>query len=89
MAIQFLSEIMQSWFGFTGDYTLIALGILAFFVLGFVIIGLDFKFALLLCLPLAAVFTAEGWFNTWFSFIFWFLAVAITGFIVWTHLIER
>lgn len=89
MAIEFLEQIMSSWFGFTGDYTLIALGILAFFVLGFVLVGLDFKLGLIFCLPLAVVFTTAGWFSTWFSFLFWFIAVGLSLFIIWTHIIDR
>lgn len=89
MALAGLENIMASWFGFTGDYTLIAIMILIFFLLAFLLVGLDFRFALLFCLPLAAVFSAEGWFALWFSVLFWFIAVGLGGFIIWTMFSDR
>lgn len=89
MSLPFLDQIMQSWFGYTGDYTLVALGILVFFVVAMVLIGLDFRFALLFCLPLAIAFTANGWFSVWFSVVFWFVSVGITGYLFWTSVSDR
>ena len=89
MSIPFLETIMTSWFGYTGDYTIIAMGILVFFVLAFVLVGIDLRFALMFCLPLAGVFTASGWFSPWFSVLFWFFTIGIGGYLLWTSIIER
>lgn len=89
MSVEIFDQVMTSWFGYTGDYTLIAMGILLFFVIAMVLIGVDLRFALLFCLPLAVVFTANGWFTPWFSVLFWIISVALTGFVLWTSIIER
>ena len=89
MSLDLLDQIMSSWFGYTGDYTLIAIGILVFFVLAFVLVGIDIKFALIFCLPLAGVFTVQGWFSLWFSVLFWFVTIGIGGYMLWTTITER
>ena len=89
MSLDLLDTIMQSWFGYTGDYTLIAIGILIFFVLAFVLVGIDVRYSLIFCLPLAVVFTAQGWFSTWFSIMFWFATIGLGGYIFWTNIIDR
>lgn len=89
MSIDLFDKIMGSWFGYTGDYTLIAIGIIVFFLLAFVLVGIEFKFAVMFCLPLAVVFTSAHWFSPWFSYLFWFFTVVIGGYMVYTTLIDR
>ena len=89
MVLQGLQQIMGSWFGITGDMTIVAMMILIFFLLAFLLVGIDFRFAMLFCLPLAIAFTAEGWFSAWFSVLFWIITLGLGGFIVWTMLSDR
>ena len=89
VSIDLFDKIMESWFGSTGDYTLIALAILVFFVLAFVLIGIDVKFSLIIVLPLAYVFTVQGWFSTWFSIMFWFITIGASGYLFWTSISDR
>lgn len=89
MAIDLLTNIMNSWSGVTGDMTIVAMGILVFFLLAFILVGIDFRFAMFFTLPLAVVFTAEGWFSPAFSVFFWIITLGLGGFLVWTMLSDR
>lgn len=91
MVLQGMEQIMSSWFGFTGSYVLIALGVIAFFILAFLIIGLDFRFALLFSMPLFVAFGEEGWLGAtaWVKVLVWFIAVGLSIFLIWSMFSDR
>ncbi len=91
MVLNGLETIMSSWFGFTGSYLLIAMMILVFFLLAFLIIGLDFRFALLFVMPLVVAFADAGWFGVtkWFSVLIWFIAIGLSIFIIYSMFSDR
>lgn len=91
MVLAGFEQIMSSWFGFTGSYILIALMILGFFILAFLIIGLDFRFALLFSMPLFVAFGNEGWLGAskWVSVLVWFIAIGLSVFLIWSMFSDR
>lgn len=82
-------SIEDAWFGSSGNMILVAFGIMFFFLIVMLIIGIDFRFALMLIAPLIIVFTEIGWFPDWVAGIFWVLVVGIAIFIFWNLLRER
>ena len=87
--ISFFQTIQDSLFGTAGNSYLVALGILAFFVIAFLIIGLDFRYALLIPAPLVLAFVSLGWFPQWVGVMFWFLVITLGGFIMWNLIKDR
>ena len=47
----------------TGSYALLGIGVTVFFMLALVMVGMEFKYALPLSLPVFAGFVVAGWFG--------------------------
>ena len=92
MSIDLFDGIMSNWFSSTGDYTLIALGIMAFFVIVLVIAGLELKYSMMFTLPLAVAFSPEvgsGWLSPWVAGLYWVLVLGYGGFMLWNLIADR
>jgi hypothetical protein len=82
--------ILHSVLG-TGDNGLIllALAILLFFTVAFMIAGIDFRIVLLLDTILIIGFSRMAWIPKYIEGIFWILVVGIGLYIAWINLSER
>ena len=89
MAIEFFTTIQQALFGSTGDYLYVAMGILVLFVVLFLFVGIDFKYAVMFTAPLGIAFSNGGWFNSWVGVVYWLLVVSMGIFTVWQLISER
>jgi hypothetical protein len=90
MAIDFFTTITESWFGATGDMTYVALGLILFFTIMLLFVGLDFKYSILLTSPLAIAMGEAGWFGVvWVQYAYWLLVVALGIYTTWQIISER
>jgi NADH:ubiquinone oxidoreductase subunit 3 (subunit A) len=80
-----LQSLENSIVGFTGSLTIAALLILFFFLIVLLIVGIDFRFALMFVMPLAVAFTAYGWFSLWVSIVFWLVVIGFGVFLVYRN----
>jgi hypothetical protein len=77
---QTLEDSLQSVFG---SMSLVALLIILAFIIGFMFVGVDFRYAIMFSSPLAPAFVAIGWFPTWVAIVFWILVIMFGGYILW------
>ncbi len=92
MSIGLFSTIEDSLFGvlgFNGDMAISAVAIMLFFIIAFVIGGLEFKYAIMLTSPLVLAFVEMGWFPIWISTIFWLLIAGLGIFLWVTYMSDR
>ena len=89
MSVGLFTLIEDQLFSNTGSMWLVAIGILAFFFIAFLIIGLDFKYAIIFTSPLVLGFVQMGWFPAWIQVVFWLIIVGIGGFLAYTYLSDR
>ena len=87
--IDIFQNIENALFGGVGNMYLVALGIMVFFLIVMMVVGLDFRFALLIDTPLTLVFADVGWFPKWVGGIFWVVVIGISIFIFWNFVKER
>jgi hypothetical protein len=73
----------DSLVGIFGSMALVALIIMFVLLIGFLFLGIDFKFAVMFVSPLAPAFTAIGWFPTWVAIVFWIAIIVFAGYILW------
>jgi hypothetical protein len=76
----------------TGSMAIVAICILAFFIIAFMFLGLDFKWALMLSSPALMGMAAQGWFGingNWIVPFLWILIVGIGIYMLWTWLSDR
>ena len=83
--VQTIETALQSAFG---NMTLVALLIMFFFLIGFLILRIDFKFALLFTAPMALAFVEIGWFPSIVGFLTWFFIIVYGGILFWKHFSE-
>lgn len=79
----FIQTLEDSLQGVFGSMSLVALLIMLAFIIGFMFVGIDFRFAIMFSSPLAPAFVAIGWFPGWVAIIFWILVVMFGGYILW------
>jgi hypothetical protein len=92
MSIALFTSLQDSLFGMTGDLTYVALGILLFFIIILLFVGLDLKFAIILTAPLGVAFSPSigfGWLPIWVAISYWVLVVGMGIFTIWTYISER
>ena len=89
MSIGLFSTIEDSLFASTGSMWIVAICILIFFFLAFLIAGLEFKYATIFTSPLVLGFVKMGWFPAWIQVVFWIMIVGIGGFLAYTYLSDR
>lgn len=76
--------IEDSLQGVFGSMTLVALLIMLAILIAFLLIGVDFRFAVMFVSPLTLAFVSIGWFASWVGIVFWILVVMFGGYILWT-----
>ncbi len=81
--------VQDALYGWTGDLTLVALGILAFFIIALILLGLDFRFAILAVSVLIIPMYESGWIPAWIYAFSWIIVISFGGFILWNMLRER
>jgi hypothetical protein len=89
MVDAWFTQLEQSLFGMTGNYFLIAIGIIAFFLIVFMLCQIDFRFSILMIAPLGYVMATKGWFNNIYGFTFIGIVIVLGGFVVWNTIRER
>jgi len=80
---QTLQDTLVSVFG---NLAIVAILLMGLFFIGFMFIGLQFRYSLLITAPLVLVFSQNGWFPQWVGGLFWILIVGIGGYIAWTYI---
>lgn len=76
-------------FGFSGSMWLVAIIILIVFIVAFLIVGVDFRYALIFSSPLVLGFTEIGWFPIWIQTVFWLLIIGIGAYLLYTYMSDR
>lgn len=92
MAIELINLIDETLVNFSGSLYFVAIIILLFFIIGFLLAGLDFRFALLMVFPLVVYFSSEavGIFGSpIISGVFWLVVIALGLFVAWSLIQER
>lgn len=84
-----IQSIQDSLFGTVGNLALVGLGIMAFFIVIFMIFNIDFRFALMIDAVLIPAFVEMGWFPLWVLGVGWVLIVGIGLFMLWILIKER
>jgi hypothetical protein len=80
-----LQESLVSMFG---SMTYVAIAIILFFLIGFLLTGFDFRFALLIITPLIIVFSSVGWFPKWIGGFAWIIIIGFGLYIAYRMLHE-
>lgn len=89
MSVPLITGINDAVVGLTGSYYLMGILIMVFFMIAFLIMGLQFKYAIMFTSPLVLGFVEMGWFPVIVSTFFW-LAIAGIGIIMlWTQFSDR
>lgn len=73
MSIPLIDSIDTALFGITGSYELLAIIILTFFIIAFIITGIPFKYAIMFSAPLVQGFVNMGWLQPIVGTIMWLL----------------
>jgi hypothetical protein len=89
VSLDIIDTLQSSLFGTTGNYVLIGLGIMLFFFIGFIILGIPFKYSLMFIAPMILGFVEIGWFPQIISFIFWLLIAGIGIFLLISQISDR
>lgn len=87
--IPLISSINDALFGISGSMYLVAIIIMVFFFIAFLVIGIPFKYAVMFTSPLALAFTSIGWFPQIVATIFWLLIGGLGLFMLWTYISDR
>ena len=88
-AIPLLENVTDVLFNSVGNLNIMSLIIVCFFIFGLLIVGVDFRFALMLVLPLIMVFSDSGWLPKWVGGLLWILIVTFVGYFLWIYVKER
>ena len=89
MSLAILDTIQASLFGISGSMYLVAIGIMIFFFIAFLIIGMPFKYATMFTSPMVLGFVEIGWFPQIMSLIFWLLIAGIGIFLFISFISDR
>jgi len=89
MSVGLFTLIEDSLFTNAGSMWLVAICILIFFFLAFMIAGMEFRYAIIFTSPLILGFVQMGWFPAWIQVVFWLIIVGIGGFLAYTYLSDR
>lgn len=89
LSIALFSTIESSLFGSLGSMYIAGLAIMVFFIIAFVIAGMDFKYAIMFTSPLVLAFVEMGWFPVWISTVFWLLIAGLGIFLWVTYMSDR
>ena len=80
-------NLVQYW---TGTTIALAIGLIVLFLIIFLALGVEFRYALVFLLPMVVAFGAAGWFNsvtggsvTWVVNLFLLIVALIFGFAFW------
>ncbi len=89
MSVPLITGINDAIIGLTGSYYLMGIIIMVFFIIAFLIMGLEFKYAIMFTSPLVLGFVEMGWFPVIVSTLFWLAIGGIGIYMLWTQLSER
>ena len=89
MSLAIIDTLQSSLFGFTNDYALVGLGILLVFFIGFIILGIPFKYSLMFISPMILGFVEMNWFPIYVKFIFWMLVAGFGIFWLISKIMDR
>ena len=87
--MEIFQTVEDALFGSAGSLYLVAILIMAFFFILFLMFNIDFRLALMIESPLLLAFSEIGWFPAWVAGVFWILIVGIGLFIAWNFIKER
>ena len=72
-----LSKIEESIVGALGGHELFAIAICVLFLVSLIATGNDFRYSIMIIMPLIPAFAQSGWFPIWVEGLFW---IVIVGF---------
>ena len=72
-----------------GSMWIVALIIICFFVFVLLVIGVDFRFAVMLSMPLFIGFSNYGWLPIWVGGVLWVLIVMFAGYFLYVMIKDR
>jgi hypothetical protein len=80
----FFQTIEDTLQGVFGSMALVALLIMLALLIGFMFVGIDFRYSIMFISPLTLAFAQIGWFPQWVSIVFWIVIVMFGGYILWS-----
>lgn len=85
---QLFNSILDSFNAVTGSPIVTMLIIIAVFVIGFMLAGIDFKFALMFCMPLLLA-ASTIYLPGWITGVLVMLLIGVGGYMAFSYLTER
>ena len=89
IAISLFTDIEGALFSMFGSMQFVAFAIMIFFILAFLLMGIEFRYAVLIIAPLIVGFGAMGWVDKWLVIMAWIMIITFAGSIVWNIIRER
>ncbi len=78
--------IEDTLFGVFGSMSLVAVLILFVFLIGFMFVGVDFRYSIFFVSPLSLAFVSIGWFPGWVGIMFWIFIIMFGGYLLWQRI---
>jgi hypothetical protein len=85
----FLAMLQSTLEAVFGNMTIVALGIMLVLLVGFLLLNIDFRFAVMFVSPLTLAFVKLTWFPGWVGLVFWIFVVMFGGYLAWSAIAER
>ena len=89
MTLDFFSGFQETIVNSFGSIYILALGIILFFTIAFLILNIDFRLVLLLDTILIIGMTRMEWLPAWVEGVFWIGVVGLGIYIAWGYIGER
>lgn len=89
MAYDMFSSFEQTLVGTFGSYLMMAILLTLFFVVVLMIIGIDFRYSLLISSLIFVGFSEAGWLPLWIEAMAWVIVIGYGALIAWNMIIER
>jgi hypothetical protein len=89
MSLNLFNGIEQYLVQSFGSIYILALGLVLFFTVAFLIAGVDFRLIILLNTILVIGFSRMGWIPAWIEGAFWILIVGLGLYMLWIKIFER
>jgi hypothetical protein len=80
--------MQNAWGLSSGAMWLVAITIMGLILIGLLMSGVDFRFALMFLAPLLLAFADDAWIPTWIGGLVWIFIVGFTMFIAWNRFKE-
>lgn len=85
----FINAIEQSVVQSIGSYAVLALILVLVFLGAYLVMGVDFRFSLLLISPLIPSFASGGWIPAWVEGLFWIVGVGFGMYFLYVIIKDR